>query len=90
MGWDTYNAYSLDYEREHDLHNAERLAFLGFRDLGYRVVIFDDAMTELNRGSKGSLVANEAKFPSGLKNIAEQLHGYGLQYGVYSSGARFT
>jgi hypothetical protein len=47
-------------------------------------------MTELTRSSNGTLVANAAKFPSGLRNIADQLHDYGLDFGVYSSAGRFT
>jgi hypothetical protein len=87
---DTYNAYALAYNESIVLTNAERLATLGFRDLGYRVVIFDDAMTELNRSANGTLIANAGKFPSGLRNISDQLHSYGLEFGVYSSAGRFT
>ena len=90
MGWDTYNAYGLAYNESTILTNAERLVSLGFRDLGYNVVIFDDAMTELNRSSNGTLIANAGKFPSGLRSIADQLHGYGLLFGVYSSGGKYT
>ena len=64
---------------------------LGLRDLGYRVVIFDDAMTELSRSSNGSLVENKAKFPNGLANLVRtSLHANGLQFGVYSSAGYFT
>ncbi|OQU95726.1 hypothetical protein CLAIMM_01902 [Cladophialophora immunda] len=90
MGWDTYNAYALAYNESTILTNAERLVSLGFRDLGYRVVIFDDAMTELNRSANGTLIANAAKFPSGLQSIANQLHDYGLYFGVYSSAGKYT
>ncbi|KIX96119.1 uncharacterized protein Z520_08374 [Fonsecaea multimorphosa CBS 102226] len=90
MGWDTYNAYGLAYNESTILTNAERLVSLGFRDLGYRVVIFDDAMTELNRSANGTLIGNAAKFPSGLQSIANQLHGYGLYFGVYSSAGKYT
>ena len=90
MGWDTYNAYSLAYNESIVRTNAQRLVDLGFRDLGYRVVIFDDAMTELNRSSNGSLIENHAKFPSGLRNLSDFLHSLGLQYGVYSSAGHFT
>ena len=90
MGWDTYNAYGLDYNATTILTNANRLVTLGFRDLGYRVVIFDDAMTELNRSSNGTLIANKLKFPNGLRPLADKLHQLGLQYGVYSSAGRFT
>ena len=90
MGWDTYNAYGLEYNESTIRTNAQRLVSLGFRDLGYRVVIFDDAMTERNRSSDGTLIANAEKFPGGLKPLADDLHSLGLQYGVYSSGGRFT
>lgn len=63
---------------------------LGFRDLGYNVVIFDDAMTERNRSENGSLIENAAKFPSGLATIVDTLHSDGLYFGVYSSAGRFT
>lgn len=63
---------------------------LGLRDLGYKVIIFDDAMTEKRRDSRGNLVANATKFPSGLKVLANDLHAMGLQYGVYSSAGKFT
>ena len=88
MGWDTYNAYSLDYNGSTVRTNAERLINLGFRDLGYNVVIFDDAMTERERASNGSLVENSEKFGNetgGLKGLVGELHGMGLKMGVYSS-----
>ena len=87
---DTYNAYGLAYNETTVTTNAQRLVDLGFRDLGYRVVIFDDAMTELNRSANGSLIENASKFPSGLASIADTLHSDGLYFGVYSSAGRFT
>ena len=90
MGWDTYNAYALDYNATTIATNANRLVTLGFRDLGYRVVIFDDAMTERNRSANGSLIANSEKFPDGLASLADDLHSLGLEFGVYSSAGRFT
>jgi alpha-galactosidase len=85
MGWDTYNAYGLDYNETIVRTNAQRLTDLGFRDLGYRVVIFDDAMTERQRAENGSLIANAEKFPSGLGTLVDELHSDGLLFGVYSS-----
>ena len=91
MGWDTYNAYALDYNETTIRDNANLLVSLGFRDLGYKVVIFDDAMTERNRSSNGSLVENASKFPNGLKNLVDStLHSQGLLFGVYSSAGRYT
>lgn len=91
MGWDTYNAYALNYNETTIRDNANLIVSLGLRDLGYKVVIFDDAMTEQNRSSNGSLVENAEKFPGGLSNLVESaLHSQGLLFGVYSSAGRFT
>lgn len=92
MGWDTYNAYGLSYNETTIRSNAQRLVSLGFRDLGYDVVIFDDAMTERTRDAAGNetLVENSQKFPSGLNVLSDELHELGLRYGVYSSAGRFT
>lgn len=90
MGWDTYNSYAYSYNETTITQNANLLVNLGLRDLGYNVVIFDDAMTELNRSSNGSLIENRSKFPNGLKNLADSLHNKGLQFGVYSSAGAFT
>jgi alpha-galactosidase len=90
MGWDTYNAYSTSYNETTIRDNANLLTTLGFRDLGYDVVIFDDAMTERERAGNGSLLENAEKFPSGLKVLSDELHELGLRYGVYSSAGRYT
>lgn len=90
MGWDTYNAYAYTYNETIIATNAERLVSLGLRDLGYTVVILDDAMTERQRASNGSMVENAEKFPSGLKTLADNLHDQGLLFGVYSSAGKYT
>lgn len=91
MGWDTYNAYALTYNETTIRDNANLLVSLGFRDLGYKVIIFDDAMTEQNRTANGTLIENAAKFPGGLKNLVDEaLHAQGLDFGVYSSAGRWT
>lgn len=91
MGWDTYNAYAYTYNETTIQENARRLVNLGFRDLGYTVVIFDDAMTEKNRSANGSMVENNEKFPSGLKTLVDEtLHAQGLLFGVYSSAGKYT
>ena len=90
MGWDTYNAYGLDYNETTLSTNAERIVDLGLRDLGYKVIILDDAMTAKHRSANGTLIENSLKFPSGLKSISDSFHSMGLQFGVYSSGGKWT
>lgn len=87
---DTWNAYALSYNETTLTTNAQRIVDLGLRDLGYQVIILDDAMTERNRSANGTLIGNAQKFPSGLKSIADGFHSMGLKFGVYSSAGRFT
>lgn len=80
----------MAYDESIITSNAERIVELGFRDLGYTVIILDDAITEKHRSSSGSLVANSTKFPSGLKTLGNKLHSMGLKFGMYSSAGKFT
>lgn len=70
--------------------NVELLISLGFRDLGYDIVLLDDAMTELKRAADGSLVENKSKFPKGLQKLSDDLHAANLKFGVYSSAGSHT
>ena len=72
------------------MDNAQRIIDLGLRDLGYTVIILDDAMTEQKRAHDGTLVANSTKFPSGLRSLSNRLHSMGLKMGMYSSAGKFT
>lgn len=44
----------------------------------------DDCWAELNRDSQGNLVAKASTFPSGIKALADYVHGKGLKLGIYS------
>jgi alpha-galactosidase len=43
--------------------------------------------TPAPRDAKGWIVANETKFPGGIKAIADTLHGRGFKVGVYTSAS---
>ena len=38
----------------------------------------------------GYLSPNMTKFPEGIKGLADKVHGYGLKFGIYSSGSYQT
>ncbi|KAK3064460.1 hypothetical protein LTS18_007022 [Coniosporium uncinatum] len=90
MGWDTYNAYGLDYNETVLKVNSQLLVDLGFRDLGYNVIVLDDNMQLRQRDADGNLQENRKNFPSGLKKISNDFHAAGLKFGVYSSAGRYT
>jgi len=59
------------------------------RDLGYYYVILDDCWSA-GRSANGTLQPNTTKFPNGMGYVADQLHGMGLGFGMYSSAGVYT
>lgn len=50
----------------------------------YVFIFSDDCWAEQNRDAQGNLVAKASKFPSGIKALADYVHGKGLKLGIYS------
>ena len=69
---------------------ADALVSTGLSKLGYTYVNIDDCWAELNRDAKGNLVAKNSTFPSGIKALADYVHGKGLKLGIYSDAGYFT
>jgi hypothetical protein len=65
------------------LQQADLLVTDGYLSAGYRYVNVDDCWSEKERDETGNLVADRKRFPSGLKNLSQQLHGKGLLFGLY-------
>jgi alpha-galactosidase len=56
---------------------------------GYRYVIIDDCWEAAQRDSSGHLTVDPARFPSGIKALADYVHGKGLKFGLnLSAGTR--
>ena len=87
MGWDNWNAFGCDVSEELLLNTAQSIVAYGLRDAGYQYILLDDCWSA-GRSSNGSLQANTTKFPNGMAYIADQLHGMGLKFGMYSDAGR--
>ncbi len=62
----------------------------GFRDAGYSYINLDDAWSAATRDPFGNLRADPARFPSGIKALADQLHSMGLRLGLYGNAGPRT
>lgn len=89
MGWDNWNAFGCDVSEDLLLQTARAMVDYGLRDLGYDTVLLDDCW-QLGRNSSGYMVENPKTFPRGMKFIADQLHGMGMKFGMYSSAGVYT
>ncbi|KAL7074986.1 hypothetical protein ACQ4LE_006182 [Meloidogyne hapla] len=63
---------------------ADKLVEGGYKDAGYVSVHVDDCWEARERDSNGKLVANQTRFPSGIKSLADYMHVRGLKFAIYS------
>ena len=84
MGWNTWNTFARNINEQLIRETADAMVDLGYRDAGYEYVIIDDCWSEPERDANDRLVASHEKFPSGIKALADYVHGKGLKLGLYS------
>ncbi|KAH7138310.1 glycoside hydrolase superfamily [Dendryphion nanum] len=89
MGWNNWNAFHCDVNESLLLDTAQAMVDFGLRDLGYDYIVLDDCWS-IGRNSSGYLVPDPLKFPSGMKPIADKIHGLNMKFGMYSSAGIFT
>ena len=57
---------------------ADLLVTGGYKEAGYDHVNIDDCWMAMNRDSKGKLVPDPDRFPSGMKALADYVSSYEL------------
>ncbi|KAF4500284.1 alpha-galactosidase B [Fusarium agapanthi] len=68
------------------LATAKTFISLGLKDAGYQYVNIDDCWSTKQRDSKGNLIPDPAKWPRGIKPVADEIHAMGLKFGLYGDG----
>ncbi|MCX4539493.1 NPCBM/NEW2 domain-containing protein [Streptomyces sp. NBC_01565] len=69
---------------------ADLFVAKGLKAAGYQYVNLDDCWALPQRDAAGNLVPDPARFPSGLKALADYIHDKGLKFGVYTSAGTKT
>ncbi len=85
MGWNSWNAYRCDIDADKIKAAADALVSTGLRDAGYVHLIIDDCWQNPQRDAEGKLFADPARFPGGIKAIADYVHARGLKLGIYAT-----
>jgi alpha-galactosidase len=85
MGFNDWYQYRCTVSETNVLANAQALVSNGLAELGYDYVNLDDCWMASTRAADGRLQADPARFPHGIKWLADQLHAMGLKLGVYES-----
>ncbi|RZL47313.1 MAG: glycoside hydrolase family 27 protein [Pedobacter sp.] len=89
MGWSSWNHFHVNIDEKMIREQADAMISSGMYDAGYRFVNIDDGYFG-GRDSEGRLYADANKFPSGMKSLADYIHGKNLKAGIYSDAGKNT
>ena len=84
MGWNSWNTFGNDISDELIRTTARAMKDKGYLDAGYRYIVIDDCWSLMERDAQGRLVPDPAKFPHGMKALADYVHDLGFLFGMYS------
>ncbi|KAJ4461296.1 putative Alpha-galactosidase 3 [Paratrimastix pyriformis] len=90
MGWSSWNTFRCDINEALILETAEKMISEGMRDAGYVYVNIDDCWSLHQRNASGYLVEDPAKFPHGIRYLADYLHKRGMKLGLYNAAGAWT
>ena len=90
MGWNDWNSFGCNVNETLIRQTADAMVSSGMAAVGYQYVNIDDCWSTRQRNANGDLVADPQKFPSGIRALADYVHGKGLKLGIYSSAGTVT
>ena len=89
MGWNSWNKFACDVSEKLIRETAEAMATNGMKAAGYTYINIDDCWHG-QRDAEGFIHADAARFPSGMKALADYIHSKGLKLGIYSDAGSNT
>src|SRR3954452_15188843 len=91
MGWNSWNLLGHNINEAAIRETAEAIVALDLKECGYNYVVIDDCWSvKSGRDGNGDLVPDPAKFPNGIKRLADHVQSLGLKIGIYSDAAECT
>ncbi|MDJ0347464.1 NPCBM/NEW2 domain-containing protein [Streptomyces sp. H10-C2] len=92
MGFNNWNSTHCRAEFNETMVKgiADIFVSQGLKSAGYSYVNIDDCWALPNRNAAGNLVPDPARFPNGIKAVADYVHSKGLKFGLYSSAGTKT
>jgi alpha-galactosidase len=89
MGWNSWNKFACNISEATIRASADAMVSSGMKDAGYHYVLIDDCW-QGERDAAGDIQPDPQKFPSGIKALADYVHGKGLLLGIYSDAGTKT
>ncbi|MGW3493009.1 NPCBM/NEW2 domain-containing protein [Streptomyces sp. NPDC001020] len=92
MGFNNWNSTHCRAEFDESMVKgiADLFVEKGLKDAGYQYVNLDDCWALPSRNADGKLVPDPARFPNGIKAVADYVHSKGLKLGIYTSAGTKT
>ena len=90
LGWNSWNTFGEKISDSLIREMADVMVDRGYRDAGYEYLVIDDCWSLRDRDENGRLVPDPAKFPHGMKALADYVHSKGLKFGMYSCAGVMT
>jgi alpha-galactosidase len=90
MGWMSWFPFIDKIDEKKIMEVADAMVSSGLKDAGYKLVQLDDGWMAAKRDKEGRQYADTARFPHGMKFLADYLHARGLKIGIYSSNGSQT
>jgi alpha-galactosidase len=89
MGWNSWNKFACNVDENMVKQMADAMVSSGMKDAGYTYINIDDCWHG-DRDAQGFIHPDEKRFPSGMKALADYVHGKGLKLGIYSDAGSQT
>src|SRR5664279_3778018 len=89
MGWNSWNKFGCNVSEQLIKQMADVMTTSGMKRAGYTYIVIDDCW-QVSRDSKGNILADTERFPSGIKALADYVHSKGLKFGLYSDAGTGT
>ena len=89
MGWNSWNKFACNVSEDLIKQAADAMVSSGMKDAGYQYIVIDDCW-QVSRDAAGNIVPDPHRFASGMKALADYVHGKGLKFGLYSDAGTGT
>jgi alpha-galactosidase len=90
MGWNPWYRFRCNVNEDLVRRSANIVVSSGMKAAGYRYINLDDCWMARTRDPSGSLVPDPAKFPHGIRALADYVHSQGLKFGIYADSGGAT
>lgn len=89
MGLNSWNSLHCNVDERKARGMADALVKLGLREAGWTYVNMDDCW-QVERSPNGTITADPARFPGGIRSLTDYVHGLGLKFGLYTAAHQYT